>query len=294
MSSPPSRLSFNSSRPPAFPLTPNEVAAQIGRMRIDATPSTERDVRVPMPEPRIWSPPNIFNDNKPLPSLPPKFNPPPLPPRIRPPHIADRPNPYDLLPPLPTPPGRLPIPIPTPNPSSTNWDERPPLSPHAYSDPPPALRPGYTPTPPPPPIPFLTPPSTPFLHHSPANRPRLSIPTRLSSPPVPTSSDLLVPPSPSRARASSVPLSPSASRAYDGAVQCSGVTKTGKRCTRAVKSPHPYTQATPAQDGDIEVNFKYTLAPLVELMMYYCFDSSASVTSILRTFSSRRDSIQGQ
>lgn len=253
-------------RPPTFPLTPNEIAAGMGHLRIDnAFPANSSPSGlVTMPEPRIWSPPVTYIDSegKPLPSLPPKFNvpppPPTLPPRTRPVHIADRPNPYDLIPSLPVPT------MPTP----TRWDddERPLLNPHSHSEPPPALRPGYTPMPSTPSIPFLTPPpppplspptrrtTPPFQQHSPANRPNLSIPTRFSSPPVTSSgSNQLAPPSPSRVRASSVPASPSSSRAYDGAVQCSGVTKTGKRCTRAVKTPHPYTQATPAQDGDIEV-----------------------------------------
>lgn len=223
------------SRPPSFPLGPNDIAAQMGQMRIGVTPP-----RVSMPEPRVWTPPAAPQDEKPLPPVP---QGPPLPPRVRPNHVVDRPNPYDFMPPIPIPPPMM-------MPAPTHYeDERPVYISHSRSDPPPAIRPS-----PVPPI-SVTPPGTAFQQHAPHNRPRISLPPqRYSSPPSPTL-DTLAPPQASagRVRASSVPPSPSTSRAYDGGVQCSGTTKTGKRCTRVVKAPHPYTQATPAKDGDIEV-----------------------------------------
>ncbi|KAF8305545.1 hypothetical protein DL93DRAFT_2089479 [Clavulina sp. PMI_390] len=201
-----------------------------------------------MPEPQLWRPSATSSDGKPLPA-------PPLPPRRRPSHLADRPNPYDLF----APPSAMQMPAPSVSPIP---DDRPANTYHPQSDPPPSLRPGYTPGPPAASVPYLNSPAllNPFPHYAPPNRGRLSEPGVLptsstSDPSTPgPSNDLVAPATPPRGRASSVPPSSptTPSRTYDGAVQCSGVTKTGKRCTRAVKSPHPYTQATPAQDGDIE------------------------------------------
>ena len=245
---------------PSFPLTPNEIAARMSGLRIGVLPGPSP---MSMPEPKIWKPPMTTSDGKPLPALPPLPPMPSLfgsPPHPRSPHTAHRLNPYELStapqPPRPTPPclpPLEPIPMPLPNP----WDERPPMSPHAHSDPPPSLRPGFspssTPSKPPPKIPpphngYL------FIQHAPPKKPDVLKPPRSSGPPAPDLIDSrLAPPYPTRARASSVPLSPTTSRQSDGAVQCSGLTKAGELCSRLVKSPHPFILATPAKDGDIEV-----------------------------------------
>lgn len=275
--------SANPSREPrtSLPASVNDVASRMSEMDLRGITDSEH-VRVTWPEARIWGPPtSMSSDGKPLPALPngPSSLPPPLPPRVRPSHLSDRPNPYDLplpnpyddlrptpAPPMISPPPNLPPPMlmPTPN----LWEEeRPSRITHSHSDPPPSLRPGYIPpsqsnTPPQNFSPVSQPLRRPqFNQHSPSNRP--SVQHRYSNPgtPSPTTktnnNKLSIPGTakPSHGRSSSAPPSPSTtSNSYDGGVQCSGVTKTGKRCTRAVKSAHPFNQATSADDGEIEVS----------------------------------------
>lgn len=265
-----------SSRPPrtSLPSSVNDVAARMRQMDLRNDPP---HVRVAMPQAQIWSPPPaLSSDGKPLPSLPNGSSVvSPLPPRVRPVHLGDRPNPYDPPPPyaelgpVPTPPAILsppsfppPMMMPTPSP----WEEDRPTRigiAHTHSDPPPIIRTSYNPPPrlqsgsssaQPPTIPQ-------YNQHSPLNRPsaqhRYSNPATPSPSVKPTTNQLAVPPpsKPGHGRSSSAPPSPLATKtnSFDGGVQCSGVTKTGKRCTRAIKSPHPFNQATDAADGDIEV-----------------------------------------
>lgn len=295
--------SANSSRAPrsSLPASVNDVASRMAEMDLRST-SDLRYALVTMPEARVWAPPPpSSSDGKPLPSLPNgnSSGASPLPPRVRPPHLSDRPNPYDL--PLPNPydvlgpipkPSALSPPPPPPNipppmlmPSPNHWEEeRPSRITHSHSDPPPSLRPGYIPplststplqtfsppvsvSPQPPRIPQ-------FNQHSPSNRP--SVQHRYSNPATPSpattktnasNNRLSIPGNtkPNHGRSSSAPPSPTTTNSYDGGVQCSGVTKTGKRCTRAVKSTHPYNQATSADDGEIEVSIRSILQTSEEL-----------------------------
>ena len=246
------------SAPWSFPSMLNDVAARFGGLRV-SLPSGSGPVS--MPEPKIWTPPTATDDENPLPDLPSMPSFPSLPgslpdlaprphPRLRPPHIADRPNPYDRL---TTPQSAPPPPLCPPSPEllSNPWGERPPMSPHARSHPPPSRRPGFSPsmTPSNPSLKVSPPSDGPlFSKHEPSNKPTASKPSRHSGPPAPQLPDnYLTPPSPTRPRASSEPPS----------TQCNGLTKAGNRCTRLVKSPHPYILATRAADDEIEVVICY-------------------------------------
>lgn len=238
-----------SSEPSAEKWTPDELVDSMGQMRLGQnSPST-----IPMPEPRLWNPISGVNEPRPpIPSHPPGWNT-TLPPRVRPPHLSDRPNPYDLpLPLLPVPPPQpsplypvvqMPMPIPVPQARPSSVEPRPSVS-EAHSDPPPILRPAFNHSPAP---------SDPFPRTDPARR----VPPIITTTPNTSSSSkpsLAPPPTLRRhVRASSEPATPVSSRSSDDGVQCSGITKTNKRCTRMVKAAHPLMLATPADDGEIEV-----------------------------------------
>ena len=253
MSAPRSSTSTSTS-----PLLLSGLAARFGGMLIGSSP-------VSMPVPRISTPVTTASDGKPLPVLPPMPQMPPMPSsrapnslsRSRPPHIADRPNPYDV-PVLTMPQPQIPhFPSPPLSPLPNPWEEHPPILPHAHTDPP-SLRPGYA-TPPTPskPSPNISPlPNGSSFSQSAPNQSKILKFPRRSVPPAPEAVDShLAPPSPTRSRASSEPPSPTTRRRPDGTVQCSGICKTKdeKRCTRSVKTPHPFILATHAEDGEVEV-----------------------------------------
>jgi hypothetical protein len=128
--------------------------------------------------------------------------------------------------PLPRPPAFISMPV-----SDTQQQQSLTMQ-HALGTPP---RPGLIPYSP------QTPPSRP---HSASVLPPPSYPSSSKNPsPSPPKPGVNV--TPKRPRASSEPLSPSTTPSKSGTVQCSGVTKAGKQCTRQVKSGSALSTVNP-------------------------------------------------
>jgi hypothetical protein len=216
-----------SSGPSSLTATQDDVAARLSRLQIgNPTPGGHPKA----PRSRVQAESNLYD--KPLPA-PPVWaqTPPPLPPR---PHrLWDRPNPYEDNASLPRPPPMVGASVAMPDP--TQRGARPPQT-------------------------RLVPPVSITYHQSdsqyqmlpmtptPSSWHRFSAPGPLQAP--------VSPPSTSHSRASSVPPSPSAiklsSHGNDGRVQCSGKTRTGTRCKRMIKPPHPLMLATGPSSKDLE------------------------------------------
>jgi hypothetical protein len=156
----------------------------------------------------------------------------------------------------------------TPPQTRPSADLRPPVvHPRPQSDPVLSSRPAF-PTPaaqasPPrtPTRPALNPPA---LHTRPHSDSKVKPVSASTGPPLAT-------PTPPKRRRNSTPSSPTASVAGgNGAVQCSGQTKAGKRCTRQVKLPASLAQIDDDNDG--------------EAVERYCFQHSKELVGLLCIF----------